>query len=179
MADAPPPRTRRTPNTRRFIVMFAGLIVVGLGLVYGLHWLANPWALALPGKPALIGVWQGEIAPGTSGSRRIVLRLDDDPPSATDRCGDCPDLSGIAKVCAAKAVETYELWGDTDTWDGSRFFLHSRSVAQGTGTTLRELTGSWDGDLVVMTSSSGDAGQQEVRFELRRAADGDLDGFTC
>ncbi|TDC33439.1 hypothetical protein E1211_19180 [Micromonospora sp. 15K316] len=182
------PQGRRKPNKLRFFVLFTALIVVGVGAVYGLHWAANPWALSLPGRPALTGHWQGTVPYGPADDRRIVLRLDDDPPSATDRCGDCPGMVGVAKVCTAGDAETYELWGDARNYRGTRFSLHTRPEAEGPGPHLNELHGEWDGDLVRIRTSLTTLGADgttigsdspPVTFEMTRADEDDLDRLSC
>ncbi|MFI7520735.1 hypothetical protein [Micromonospora globbae] len=147
------PPGRRGPNRTRFVVMLVGLVVVGTGIVYGIHWLGHPWALALPGKPALTGYWQGDVPYGSGDERHIVLHLTDDPPSAHDRCTTCPALSGTATVCAGDRAERYELWGNPLNYLGSRFSLHTRSEAEGPGPRLNELHGEWEGDVIRVRTS--------------------------
>ncbi|MET8832758.1 hypothetical protein ABZV78_02405 [Micromonospora sp. NPDC004540] len=182
-------RPGRKPNKVRFFVMFAGLIVVGLGLVYGLHFVANPWALALPGRPALTGYWQGVVAYGPGDDRRVVLHLTDDEPSATDRCGDCPDLRGGIKVCQAGRAETYEIWGDPLNYRGTRFSLHTRSEDDGPGQRLNELDGDWGGDLLRIRTSfttlaadgtvAAGSGSPTASFDMTRADEADFDDPSC
>ncbi|MER7440723.1 hypothetical protein [Micromonospora avicenniae] len=182
------PQGRRKANTPRFLALFIALIVVGVGVVYGLHWAANPWALSLPGRPALTGYWQGTVPYGPSDDRRIVLHLTDDPPSATDRCGDCPGMEGAAKVCDAGQIETYELWGDASNYRGTRFALHTRPGADGPGPRLNELHGEWDGDLVRISTSlivlkddgaATGSDSPPVTFEMTRADEKDFDRLSC
>ncbi|MFI6267102.1 hypothetical protein [Micromonospora sp. NPDC051006] len=181
-------RPRRKPNHVRFFALFIGLIVVGVGAVYGIHWAANPWALALPGKPALTGYWQGVVPYGPGDERRIVLHLADDQPSATDRCGDCPDLQGAFKVCHGPEVERYEVWGDPSNYLGTRFSLHTRPDVERSGPRLNEFDGDWDADLLrirtSLTTFAADgvlagSGSPTASFEMTRAGEADFDDPSC
>jgi hypothetical protein len=152
MAPADQARPRRRPGPgrhKRFILGILGLGVAFLVFYYPLHWALNPWAVALPGKPALAGYWQGsvEFAPGDE--RRIVLHLVGEPPGRRSSSG----IDGAAKVCGATQNTRYEIWGDPDNYSGTRFSLHSRRTSTGPGSFLNGLTGEWDGaDLLTVAA---------------------------
>ncbi|MCW3816144.1 hypothetical protein ONA91_17005 [Micromonospora sp. DR5-3] len=161
-----------------------GVLVVGFGLIYGSHWLLNPW-VTVPGRPGLTGYWQGEVTVAPGDNRRVVLHLKGDPPN---RCQNCPDIDGEAKVCGATQHTTYDVWGDPLNFRGTRFSLKIRPVREGPGRFLNRLDGEWDGDLIRAdteitvidadgvarsTTSSDRPPDPPLRVELRRATAGD------
>jgi hypothetical protein len=191
----------RVPSRRRkrlrTSVAIVGLFVVGIPLIYCLHWASNPWAMTLPGKPGLVGYWQGTVSYGPGDERRVVLRLIADPPSG--RCSNCPDIDGAAEVCGASHRAVYDIYGDPLNYRGTRFSLQARRETEGPGLYLRQLNGHWDGrDLLTVSTSlvridpdgaarsttwtdeaTGKIMSDDVpnaRFELRRAGEAEYDG---
>lgn len=192
-------RPRRRPSRRRFFVGIAALLVVGFGLIYGLHFAFNPWAFTFFGRSALVGYWQGEVSYGPGDNRQFALRLDDDMPTGRASCGNCPNISGAARVCGADHNARYEVYGDTENYRGTRFSLNARrDETEGPGLYLGQLDGVWDGHDMLTVSSSlvriypdGSARSTTstdtrtgvttsdtptVRVELRRANEADFNG---
>jgi hypothetical protein len=181
--EEPSRRRKRRRQLLPFVGMI-GVLAVGFGIVYGSHWLLNPW-VSLPGRPGLTGYWQGEVAVAPGDNRRVVLHLKGDPSS---RCSTCPDIAGEAKVCGATQNTTYEVWGDPLNFRGTRFSLKVRPVREGPGRFLNRLDGEWDGDLLKAetgitvidadgaarwTTSSDRPPDPPPRLELLRATAGD------
>ncbi|WP_116070628.1 hypothetical protein [Asanoa ferruginea] len=161
----------------------------GIGVIYPLHWLLNPWSA--PGRPDLVGYWQGEVTYGSADTRTMVLHL-------TDQVGggdEGPEIDGGAKVCAGGQSQAYEIYGDATNYRGTRFSLHARRSGDAAGLYLGQLVGTWDGrdGLTVSTEliriDSGGVSHSTtstdtrtgittsdtptIRFELRRAAKAD------
>ncbi|GIF96895.1 hypothetical protein [Catellatospora citrea] len=181
---------RRLTNGWRLVAV-CGVIMAGFGLIYGSHWLLNPWAM--PGRPGLVGYWQGEVTYGAGDTRTMVLRLTDQVGSGDGG----PEIDGSAKVCAAEQDATYEIYGDTLNYRGTRYSLHARRPDNTAGLYLGQLDGEWDGrdgltistalirvdpDGAVRSTTSTDtrtgtttSDTITVRFELRRATAADFD----
>ncbi|MEV0156160.1 hypothetical protein AB0H57_20865 [Micromonospora sp. NPDC050686] len=185
MAIVGPWRRRRKGNPVRLIVGLILVLAVGLGIIYGLHWVLNPWVSA-PGRPGLTGYWQGEVSMADGDERILVLHLVGDPPD--QKCYNCPDIDGAAKVCGAGQRTVYEVWGDPENFRGTRFSVKTRPERHEPGLFLNYLKGEWDGDLLrldatitkidpdgVARSSIGDdhPPAPPVRVELRRATKAD------
>src|SRR5262245_6123022 len=79
---------RRKSKQRRLVVVTTVLLVIGLGAAYGLHYLSNPGALSLPGHPALVGYWQGEMTLPGGGQQRMFLELNSR--TYSQACDNCP-----------------------------------------------------------------------------------------
>lgn len=176
--------SRRRGRKLRPIVGIIGVLAVGYGLIYGSHWLLNPW-VSLPGRPALTGYWQGEVAVAPGDIRHLVVHLTGDPPN---RCTNCPEIDGTAEVCGAGQHTEYDVWGDPLNFRGTRFSLKIRPVRDGPGRYLNRLDGERDGDLLRVetgitvvdvngaarwTSSSDRPPEPPVRLDLRRATAAD------
>ncbi|MFG3604469.1 hypothetical protein [Micromonospora chersina] len=176
--------SRRRGGKLRVIVGGIGVVAVGFGLIYGSHWLLNPW-VSLPGRPGLTGYWQGDVAVAPDDNRHLVLHLKGDPPS---RCSNCPDIDGTAEVCGGGQHTEYDVWGDPLNFRGTRFALKIRPVRDGPGRYLNRLDGERDGDLlrievgitivdadgVARSSTSSDqAPEPPLLLELRRATAAD------
>ncbi|MET8908918.1 hypothetical protein [Micromonospora sp. NPDC004551] len=176
--------SRRRGGKLRLIVGMIGVLAIGFGLIYGSHWLLNPW-VSLPGRPGLTGYWQGDVTVAPGDKRHLVLHLKGDPPS---RCSNCPDIDGTAEVCGAGQHTEYDVWGDPLNFRGTRFALKIRPVRDGPGRYLNRLDGERDGDVLTVetgvtvvdadgvarsTTSSDRPSEPPLRLELRRATAAD------
>jgi hypothetical protein len=187
----PTPRRRRASRRKRYIIALVGLAAVFFTVFYGFFWLTNPWAVSLPGKPALTGHWHGELSFAPGDNRRVFLELRGDPPGSKCR-GGCPKIKGTGKVCGAGQNTTYEIWGSPLNYSGTRFSLHTRSTTEGLGSYLNGLNGEWDGnDLVTVgtsltvrgsdgaaraTASTDRPPDPPLRFEMQRGSEAAFDG---
>lgn len=145
------PSSRGKSRPGRVIVVVVAILVIGFGVTYGVHFLGSPWALSLPGHPALVGYWQGEMTFAPGDQRDVFLELRSDPPNSS--CSSCPDMNGTAKVCGKQNTD-YEVYGHALNYRGTRFSLKTRPTAEGGGTFLGQLTGTWDGtDLLRIRTS--------------------------
>lgn len=176
----------------RLIVVLVVVCASGLGLIQGFHLLLNPWATTLPGKPGLVGYWQGDVTYGAGDGRRVVLELID------GNCTRCrhANIEGRAKVCGTGHKATYEIHGRPENYRGTLFSLNPQRTSQAPGLYLNYLDGQWDGvDLLTISASlsrideNGHAqstistdiatGREtkdppDVRFELRRGSEADF-----
>lgn len=159
------------------------LAVFGVGLV-AVEWVLpcvfNPWSVAMPGVPALVGYWRGEVAFEPGDRRTVVLELD----SFDGVHGIAMD--GRAKACGPTAVE-YTLNGETGNWSGSEFELYAYRVGEDRGVLLDHLNGTWDkADRLALTVElrvvdddgavrSSTPVPPPVRLAMHRAAEDDFD----
>ncbi len=170
-------RPRRSRRERSRLVLVAGVFVVGLGLIYPAKWLMHPWSA--PGRPGLVGYWQGEVAYGSGDTRTMVLRLKDGVGGGDEGS----EIGGGAQVCGAEQNATYEISGDAVNYRGTRFWLNALPTGDAAGLYLGRLDGAWDGQdgLTVSTSllqidpdGTASRASTTVRFQLRRAGEADF-----
>jgi hypothetical protein len=179
---------RPKASRKRLYLSILGLGIAFLVFYYPLHWALKPWAVALPGKPALAGYWTGTVSFAPGDERRIVLHIVGEPPG---RGRGGPDIDGAAKVCGATQNTRYEVWGGPDNYAGTRFTLRTRSSTDGPGRYLNGLTnGEWDGQHLLtvqttLTTREADGSSRSVtgtdqppdpplRFQLHRGSEAEF-----
>lgn len=142
-----------------------------------IHWVLNPWAVSLPGKPGLVGYWRGEVPFGPDDTRRIVLDLNGHPADG---------ITGAAKVCGGPHRTFYRIDGEADDRSGTRFWLSPSVDNHDPGIYLQRMKGEWDGAQLVMidatlttfTADHNDPPDHPVRFQLHRSGSDEFD-TTC
>lgn len=143
----PEQRSKRCSRRVRAVIALGVIVVLGIALIFGVHWAFRPWAMSLPGRPGLVGYWQGEATFGPGDSRHVVLHLTDRAaPALSNVCTSCPAIHGTAEVCGAGRDTHYEVDGDPKNYTGTRFQLEMKPVDKGPGAYLDDLDGEWDGD---------------------------------
>jgi hypothetical protein len=136
-----------------FVLLFAG-IFAGQSACY-------PWAYSVTFGRTLTGTWVGEMTPATRGMHIVFLDLRPDISDDSE-----PDLKGTARLCDTRGeVHEFGLSGQTKSWRGTRFELHTfiTEKRDGDGVRLGRVDGEWD---------RGDTLQLHVKPELWRIRGG-------
>lgn len=162
--------------------MVIGVIVLGLatlGILMVLEIPFAPWIRSFGLWPTLTGEWLGTLE-RPDGRLSFVYF---DIRGSLNRYN--PDIYGKAKWCDDNGrIWSYEIWGDTDNWRGTRFHLSTRNaIARESGESPAELRGVWNDDVIRATGvlvthsrtataeatrTSRSPGPPQVSYTLRR-----------
>ena len=150
----------------RGLGVMAQCAIVGIGFVLVIEAALDPWARSLTGAPVLVGEWLGHLTTPTGNPRVVrfaVLPID-------QMCATCPDINAVAQMCDERGVvSSYDLWGDTANWRGTRFSLRTAKLEdEPVGVKLGNVEGEWDTDGVVRltTTLRADPDTATLRSEL-------------
>ncbi len=141
---------------RRTLAAFVGAIACGFGVFWLLGALDSPWSVSLPGRPALIGEWLGELILPAGRKQWVALDLSAEP---SGRHGNLRRLKGFAQVCGAQGMRGYEGSAKPQNWRGTLFNLALGATdARTDGLALIKLDGEWDHQDIIRVTA---------RFESR------------
>lgn len=127
---------------RRALTVFVVVIGGALALFWLLAAIGYPWTVSLPGRPALVGGWFGELIMPTGRKQWIALDLSAE---RSGRHGNLRLLKGSATLCGAQAMRDYEGWSKPLNWRGTLFNLALGAAEAGAeGLTLIKLQAEWD-----------------------------------
>ena len=148
------------------------LLLVMVGAV--LFVAAFPWAIPMPERHTLNGLWIGGLRSNSGPQTWLLLSLG---PSRTYRprvfgflTGRGTPLGGYAAVCTARRRIDLSVSGDTIAWSGKKIDVLLRPVLPSPPELRIEIVGVWDGhvleftqrnvSLADMLSESGSAGSE-------------------
>lgn len=142
---------RKTSRVRRWTGL-GGLVLLGVGLFFGLEALLMPWARSLTGAPTLTGAWMGQFV--TPAGRTVAISIELMRSLPGRNCAKCPRLLGIAHVCNDGQLQVYRLSGDVEDWRGRQFRLSTHEQPEDrVRPVLGALRGHWQQDHLLLATS--------------------------
>ena len=141
---------------RHPLLVFAAVIAVALGGFWLLAAVSYPWSVSLPGRPALVGKWLGELILPAGRKQWVALDLSAEP---SGRNGSLRRLKGFAQVCGAQGMRGYEGSSKPQNWHGTLFNLALGATdASAAGLILIKLDAEWDRQDVIRARARFEAG---------------------
>jgi len=154
---------------RRALPVFIIVIGLALGGFWVLGAIGYPWTVSLPGRPALVGEWYGELIMPTGRKHWIALDLSAE---RTGRNLNLKKLKGSAQVCGVQGMRAYEGSAKPQNWRGTLFNIALSATDQPTeGLALIKLSAEWDRQDVIRASAEFESGgPQTIVVEERSGA---------
>jgi len=150
------------PSRRPLFLLAAAAIAAFVAFELGLWWLDRvwffQWATAREGRPALSGVWVGQLATGTGRPRGVLVELRRHVPKRRPhRCDRCGSIRGRALTCDERGNErAYRLSGTPSDRRATRVEISAGPAVDPPpdGLEMNTLIGGWDG-ADVLTLAAG------------------------
>ena len=123
--------------------MIKPALFVGVFVVIGV--LAFPWAVPLPGRPALTGGWTGELRSGSGPPAWLYMNLQMASGNYSSRLGGSQPLGKDGALCTRRRRIDLRVAGVTTAWSGKSLDLLLMSIEPSRPELQLDITGKWDG----------------------------------